>query len=311
MFESTAPAARSLALLLALACGSSAAMAQSAGIKRLPLSRLAASSLPAEAAADVTYQKGITIGQTFAPWGAAVTVPETQAYGIERGKCGFRIRYDMVNQGSAATPLLFKNTLAADASVVSTEDSLSLNPLQAKEVPTLAWLSPGTYNLILRLDAGNAVPELNENNNVVRVVLTLNGCQARLGTTIPKVPGDEKAHAPFLPPGTPNTADQTNEKPVPQVLPGRAGYGGPDTKVGQPALIDVDGSGIIQSGRRALVQQMGPLGYTIIVQFDGGVMTLSGKVPSLQAKADAEQAVRAVPGVTDVQNRLILGSPAR
>ena len=56
---------------------------------------------------------------------------------------------------------------------------------------------------------------------------------------------------------------------------------------------------------------MGPLGYTIIVQFDGGVMTLSGKVPSLQAKADAEQAVRAVPGVTDVQNRLILGSPAR
>jgi BON domain len=125
----------------------------------------------------------------------------------------------------------------------------------------------------------------------------------------PGVKVHEKAHVPFLPPGTPNTADQTNEKPAPHVHAAEFGYGGPDTKVGQPAMIDVDGSGIIQSGRRALAQQMGPLGYTIVVQFDRGVMTLSGKVPSLQVKADAEQAVRGVPGVTDVQNKLLVATP--
>jgi hypothetical protein len=113
----------------------------------------------------------------------------------------------------------------------------------------------------------------------------------------------------ILPPGTPNTAYQTNEKPAPHARAAEFGYGGPDTKVGQPAMIDVDGSGIIQSGRRALAQQMGPLGDTIIVQFDRGVMTLSGKVPSLQAKADAEQAVKGVPGVTDVQNKLLVATP--
>jgi hypothetical protein len=205
---------------------------------------------------------------------------------------------------------VFKNTLSAGPAIVSTNDSLLLNGLQTKQVNTHAWLPPGTYDLILRLDAGNSVLETDELNNATRVRLTLDGkCQGQLGAHIPTIPGDEKAHAPFVPPGTPNTADQTNEKPAPHAHAAEFGYDGPDTKLGNPAMIDVDGSGMIERGRRALAQQMGPLGYTIVVQFDAGVMTLSGKVPSLQAKADAEQAVRSVPGLLDVENKLVVATP--
>jgi hypothetical protein len=243
MLRFTPVAVRPLAVLVALACWSAVATAQVVGIqhpgatkgfdpqpdppgKQIPGSRLAG-GLSIIAGTDVTYRNGITIGQTFAPWSTKVTVPEDQAYSIERGKCAFRIRYGMGNLGSAPTPVIFKNTLATDAAVVSTNDSLLLNGLEAKEVATHAWLSPGTYNLILRLDAGNTVSESNEGNNVVRVILTLRGCKGQLGTNIPKVPGEEKAHVPFVPPGTPNTADQTDEKPAPQA---HAGYGTPDTK---------------------------------------------------------------------------------
>jgi hypothetical protein len=70
----------------------------------------------------------------------------------------------------------------------------------------------------------------------------------------PDPPGKIKAHVPFVPPGTVNgadqtddepapraqtkflpggsinAADQTNEKPAPNLNPDRAGYGVPDTK---------------------------------------------------------------------------------
>jgi hypothetical protein len=231
MFDSTPVTVRPIAVLVALAFWSGTASGQSSAVqhpgaikgfdpqpdppgKQAHVSQLAG-GLPMSAGADVTYKNGIMIGQTFAPWSTPVTVSENQAYSIERGKCAYRIRYGMANLGPAAT-LTFKNTLSADASVVSTNDSLLLSGHQSKEVDTHAWLSPGTYNLILHLDVGNTVPEMNEGNNVVRVILTLTGpCQGQLGTNIPKVPGEEKAHAPFLPPGTPNTADQTNEKPAP------------------------------------------------------------------------------------------------
>ena len=134
MLDSTPLAVRPIAVLLALAFASGAASAQSAGVqhpgatkgfdpqpdppgKQVHVSQLAG-GLPISAGADVTYRNGIMIGQTFAPWNTLVTVPESQAYSIERGKCAYRIRYGMANLGPAPT-LTFKNTLAADASVVS------------------------------------------------------------------------------------------------------------------------------------------------------------------------------------------------
>jgi CARDB len=231
MFDSTPVTVRPIATLLALAFWSSTTLAQTAGPqqpgaikgfdpqpdppgKPAQVTRLAG-GLAITAATDVTYWKGVMIGQTFAPWSTLVTVPESQAYAIERGKCAYRIRYGIANLGSAPT-LTFKNTLSADASVVSTNDSLLLSGHQLKEVDTHAWLSPGTYNLILHLDVGNTVLETNESNNAVRVRLTVSGpCEGQLGN-LPKVPGEEKAHVPFVPPGTPNTADQTDDKPAPQ-----------------------------------------------------------------------------------------------
>jgi hypothetical protein len=316
-------AIRNVAIFVTLVCATGSAAAQSddiagaeqklgpqprqSGAIQTPIRRLAATGITTGvAAADVTSKHGITIGQTFAPWGTLVTVPVSQASKMERGKCAFRLSYDMINQSQVAA-VLFKNTLSAGPSIVSTNDSLVLHGLQGKQVNTLAWLSPGTYDLILRLDAGNSVPESNENNNVMRVRLTLDGkCQGQLGAQIPTVPGDEKAHVPFLPPGTPNTADQTNEKPAPRFAPPQPqtphaaefGHGGPDTKSANGAFIIY--------GRRALVQRLGAAASAIIINDDRGVLTLTGKVPTPQAKAAAEQAVRSVPGVTDVHNDLVV-----
>jgi hypothetical protein len=194
MLAPIVPAACPFVVLYALVCLAGPAAAQSTGIPhpaavkgfdpqpdppgklRTPMEQLARGGIGKGAlGSDVTSKKGITIGNTFATWGTPVTIPDGQAYNMERGKCAFRISYDMVNQGPVATLLVFKNTLTAGPAIVSTDDSLLLNGLQAKQVNTHAWLSPGTYDLILRLDAGNTVPETNELNNVMRVRVTLDG----------------------------------------------------------------------------------------------------------------------------------------
>jgi hypothetical protein len=41
------------------------------------------------------------------------------------------------------------------------------------------------------------------------------------------------------------------------------------------------------------------------------LFVVAGKVGTPEARAAAEQAVRAVPGVTDLQNKLVVESPSR
>ena len=105
-----------------------------------------------------------------------------------------------------------------------------------------------------------------------------------------------------LPPGNVYTADQTNERPAPAT---QQGYdGGPDTRQGSAA--------IIINGRQALTQRLGAAAASAItVQFLDGATILTGKVATPEARAAAEQAVRAVPGVTDLQNKLVVESRTR
>jgi BON domain len=104
-----------------------------------------------------------------------------------------------------------------------------------------------------------------------------------------------------LPPGTVNAVDQTNEQPAPAAQPG---YGGPDTRQERAA--------IILNGRKALTQRLGAAAASAItVQFLDGATILTGKVSTPEARAAAEQAVRAVPGVTDLQNNIVVESRAR
>jgi hypothetical protein len=104
-----------------------------------------------------------------------------------------------------------------------------------------------------------------------------------------------------LPPGNVYTVDQTNEQPAPAA---QHGYGVPDTRQQSGAIIIND--------RKALTQRLGAAAAAAInVRVEDGVTTLTGKVSTPEARAAAEQAVRAVPGVTDVQNNLVVESTTR
>lgn len=107
-----------------------------------------------------------------------------------------------------------------------------------------------------------------------------------------------------LPPGTVNTADQTNEQPAPASAVGQHRYGGPDTRQ--------ESGAIVINGRKALTQRLGATAASAItVQVLDGATILTGKVATPEARAAAEQAVRAVPGVTDLQNKLVVESRTR
>ncbi len=250
--------------------------------------------LKATPGTDITNAQGITIGGTFAPWGSLVTVPDSLAYATGRGKCAYRISYGVRNLGPIATPVVFKNTITAGPELVNTKDSLLLNGFETRQVPAQIWLAPGTFDLILRLDASNTVSESNETNNVVRVRLTLDGtCRGKKEAVgLPAIPGDEKAHVPLVPPGTPNTGAAGSSAGL------TPGYQTPDTRSGDAE--------IIINYRQALAQRLGGAASSIIVQFSDRVLTLTGRVSSQAMKRAAEDAASGVRGITKVNNLLVV-----
>jgi hypothetical protein len=120
---------------------------------------------------DITSYGGIQIGNQFAPWGGAISVTRKDASLVSHGRCAFRIKYKMKNQGPVQTNPLFKNRLRQNAGVVSIQSNQKLWPNQAKAITTSAYLKKGSSILSLSLDDDNVVSESNEGNNKFRVKL--------------------------------------------------------------------------------------------------------------------------------------------
>lgn len=157
---------------------------------------------------DVTSKGGVTLGGAiggaggkFVPWGGSVVLGERDAFLQSNGKCAFNATYDMVNLGNAATAP-FKNYLLAKGATVAINSGLTLEAGQTKKISTQPYLSPGSYDFQLKLDAENNVSESNESNNLLNIHVTLSGtCGAKPGT-------------PVAPPAPPPKADLLSQRGI-------------------------------------------------------------------------------------------------
>ncbi len=130
--------------------------------------------------ADITSQKGITIGGgfggaggKFSPWGGMIALTQADSFLQTRGNCAFNISYDLVNKGPVATSPAFSNHLRTDVEVVSQQTGLTLNAGETRQINTQAYLAPGTPFVTVVIDRDNVVTESDETNNVFTVNLTL------------------------------------------------------------------------------------------------------------------------------------------
>lgn len=141
--------------------------------------------------ADLVDNKGIVIGGAFggtggksvAP-GGSVKLASSDAFLMSNGKCAFNISYTMENNGTAAAGPSFVNRIYNGANVISQQSGLNLDAGKTKTVNTQAYLSPGASTLRLALDAGNAVVESNEANNISEYKVQLDSpCGLTTGST--------------------------------------------------------------------------------------------------------------------------------
>jgi hypothetical protein len=123
---------------------------------------------------DLTSSRGISIGATLVPWGGSIVLDESDALFRANGRCAFRISYDVTNTGHRPTGP-FKNFLTTPLNTVAINASAGLAAGETRMVETQSFLVPGTYGLVLRLDAENALTESNEANNGYFIKVELKG----------------------------------------------------------------------------------------------------------------------------------------
>lgn len=130
---------------------------------------------------DIVSNGGIRIGSAFVPWGGSVVLDEGDALLRANGRCAFRFSYLVANNGKQPTGP-FKNFLTT----TTPQNTVAINPTaglaagESRQVSTQSFLVPGSYGLILRLDAENTLAESNESNNGYFINIVLKGqCQGQ------------------------------------------------------------------------------------------------------------------------------------
>lgn len=129
------------------------------------------------AAADLLPVQGLRLATKLIPWGQTATISTDEASAKKNGRCEFRYRYETTNDGQAAAGPGSNHVLLNAA----TGPALAKDALPALAVATqhtasgLLQLKPGTWTLYVQVDALKQVAESDEQNNLRRVRVQVDG----------------------------------------------------------------------------------------------------------------------------------------
>lgn len=135
---------------------------------------------------DIASAPSLTIGTRPVNWGDVLSVNATEARRVHGGLCEFAVRHTARNAGLGAAAASHRRWTNSGA---PGQWDMSYPPIPAggfvERVDTLP-LAPGRNVLYLTLDSANGVAESNENNNLYRVAVDVNGsCQPVLAPVAP------------------------------------------------------------------------------------------------------------------------------
>lgn len=142
---------------------------------------------PAAAVADLLPLNGLRVATSFVPWGQTATISTDAASSKQAGRCFFRYRYDTENQGQVAAGAA-TNRIHLDAANGPSLADDALPGLGAGQQQTASGLLPlkeGLWTLYVHVDDGLVVAEGDEQNNLRRVRVRVEGSCEDEAPTLP------------------------------------------------------------------------------------------------------------------------------
>jgi hypothetical protein len=126
--------------------------------------------------ADLLLLNGLQVGSKVIAWGEAATIPAAQASAKGR-RCELRYRYSTMNRGDAvAGPATNLIMLDSPTGAVLAQDALPGLAVAAHHTSSgVLLLAPGTWTLYVHADGKQDVAESDEQNNLRRVRVELQG----------------------------------------------------------------------------------------------------------------------------------------
>lgn len=126
---------------------------------------------------DLALVAAFQLGTHAIPWGTSATIDAADAAYSKRGRCAFRFKYQVRNQGTAGAGAS-NNRIHRDAQagpVLATSARPALAPGASASSSGHVLLAPGTWMLYVHADDPSAVNESDEANNLRRVRVTVEG----------------------------------------------------------------------------------------------------------------------------------------
>jgi len=126
---------------------------------------------------DLALVGNLTLATASIPWGTSVSLSSSAAAYVKGGRCEFRYAYRTRNQGLAAAAAGVNRILLGAANgPMLVQNALPALTVNAQYVASgHVLLKPGTWTLYVHADAAQQVVESDEQNNLRRVRVTVEG----------------------------------------------------------------------------------------------------------------------------------------